>query len=101
MTPVFPGYWGTVPVDFGVRNPGADVIAQDLWVGYQRPSWLNPASPLFRQVAADYYAIAEQVLGASTIYKMDPLKERASMLAEGYVAEGTGIGVGMCSPDFN
>jgi alpha-N-acetylglucosaminidase len=75
MTPVFPGYWGTVPVDFGVRNPGADVIAQDLWVGYQRPSWLNPASPLFRQVAADYYAIAGQVLGASTMYKMDPLHE--------------------------
>ena len=75
ITPVFPGYWGTVPVDFGIRNTGADVIPQDMWVGYQRPSWLNPASPVFKQIAADYYAVSEQVLGASTMYKMDPLHE--------------------------
>ncbi|HVO88862.1 MAG TPA: alpha-N-acetylglucosaminidase [Casimicrobiaceae bacterium] len=75
ITPVFPGYWGTVPVDFAVRNPGADVIGQDTWVGYQRPGWLNPDTPLFKQVAADYYAISDALLGASSMYKMDPLHE--------------------------
>ena len=75
ITPVLPGYWGTVPADFAARNAGADVIAQDTWVGYQRPGWLNPTTPLFRQVATDYYAISAQVLGASTMYKMDPLHE--------------------------
>ena len=75
ITPVLPGYWGTVPLDFAARNPGADVIAQNTWVGYQRPSWLNPATSMFRQIAADYYAISAQVLGTSTMYKMDPLQE--------------------------
>jgi hypothetical protein len=75
ITPVFPGYWGTVPTDFANRNVGADVIAQDIWAGYQRPGWLNPATALFQRVAADYYAISAQVLGASTMYKMDPLHE--------------------------
>jgi Alpha-N-acetylglucosaminidase (NAGLU) tim-barrel domain/Alpha-N-acetylglucosaminidase (NAGLU) C-terminal domain/Alpha-N-acetylglucosaminidase (NAGLU) N-terminal domain/Repeat of unknown function (DUF5648) len=75
MTPVLPGYWGTVPTDFAARNAGADVIAQGSWVGYARPGWLNPDTSIFRQVAADYYAISAQVLGASTMYKMDPLHE--------------------------
>lgn len=75
ITPVFPGYWGTVPTDFAARNAGADVIAQDMWVGYQRPGWLNPDTSLFRQVAADYYAISAQVQGDSSMYKMDPLHE--------------------------
>ncbi len=75
ITPVFPGYWGTVPADFASRNAGADVIPQDIWFGYPRPGWLNPVTPMFRQVAADYYAISAQVLGASTMYKMDPLHE--------------------------
>src|SRR5262249_7608881 len=47
IPPVFPGYWGTVPSDFAIRNAGADVIAQGTWVGYERPGWLNPATPLF------------------------------------------------------
>src|SRR6185295_16658237 len=34
ITPVFPGYWGTVPADFATRNADADVIAQDTWHGY-------------------------------------------------------------------
>src|SRR4029079_7389203 len=60
-------------------NPAAEVVAQGEWVGYQRPAWLNPASLLFRQVAADYYAISERVLGASTMYKMDPLHEGGAL----------------------
>jgi hypothetical protein len=75
ITPVFPGYWGTVPVDFAARNPGAHVVQQGTWVGYRRPGWLDPASPLFGRIAADYYALSVQVLGPSTMYKMDPLHE--------------------------
>jgi len=75
MVPVLPGYWGTVPTDFAARNPGAHVVAQDQWVGYQRPGWLDPTSDLFARVAADYYALSADVLGPSTMYKMDPLHE--------------------------
>jgi alpha-N-acetylglucosaminidase len=58
ITPVFPGYWGTVPADFATRNEGADVIPQDTWVGYQRPGWLNPATPLFSQSPRTIYGIS-------------------------------------------
>lgn len=75
ITPVFPGYWGTVPTDFATRNAGADVVQQREFFGYARPGWLNPASPLFAQVAADYYALSADVLGVSSMYKMDPLHE--------------------------
>lgn len=75
IVPVLPGYWGTVPADFAARNPGAHVVAQDLWVGYQRPGWLDPTSALYAQVAADYYALSAEILGPSTMYKMDPLHE--------------------------
>ncbi len=75
MVPVLPGYWGTVPVDFADRNPGAHVVAQDLWVGYQRPGWLDPTGAHFGRVAADYYALSAEILGPSTMYKMDPLHE--------------------------
>jgi alpha-N-acetylglucosaminidase len=75
ITPVFPGYWGTVPTDFATRNAGADVIPQGTWVGYERPAWLNPTTPLFQRIAADYYALSAQILGPSTMYKLDPMHE--------------------------
>lgn len=75
ITPVLPGYFGTVPVDFPIRNPGAKVIPQGSWVGYQRPGWLDPTTPLFKTVAADFYRISDSVIGASSAYKMDPLHE--------------------------
>ncbi|MDT8912387.1 alpha-N-acetylglucosaminidase [Amycolatopsis sp. PS_44_ISF1] len=75
MTPVLPGYFGTVPADFGTRDPGANVVPQGTWVGYRRPGWLDPTTPDFAAIAADYYRISDAVLGPSTMYKMDPLHE--------------------------
>lgn len=75
MVPVLPGFFGTVPADFASHQPGATVVQQGSWVGYQRPGWLDPTTPLFASLAADYYRISDQVLGASTMYKMDPLHE--------------------------
>ncbi|WP_254712432.1 alpha-N-acetylglucosaminidase C-terminal domain-containing protein [Humibacter ginsenosidimutans] len=73
--PVIPGYFGTVPTDFAQRNPGANVVAQGTWSGYERPSWLDPTSTLFDKVAADYYSISSQLIGDAGAYKMDPLHE--------------------------
>ncbi|WP_405942443.1 alpha-N-acetylglucosaminidase [Streptomyces sp. NBC_00207] len=75
MTPVLPGYFGTVPPEFTARNPGAATVAQGDWAGFDRPDWLDPASPAFRQLAAAYYAEQRAVFGDSTMYRMSPLHE--------------------------
>lgn len=75
MTPVLPGYFGTVPTDFAERNAGARVEPQGGWVGFERPGWLDPNSSVFPEVAEAFYAASEQKLGASAAYKMDVLHE--------------------------
>lgn len=75
MTPVLPGYFGTVPTDFADRNAGARVEPQGGWTGYQRPGWLDPNSAVFPEVAAEFYESSERLLGASDAYKMDMLHE--------------------------
>ncbi len=75
ITPVLPGYFGTVPTDFAQRNPGANVVPQGTWSNYQRPSWLDPTTELFADVAADYYRISSELIGDAGAYKMDPLHE--------------------------
>ncbi|MFI7178779.1 alpha-N-acetylglucosaminidase [Streptomyces spororaveus] len=75
MTPVLPGYFGTVPPAFAVRNPGSATVAQGDWAGFDRPDWLDPSSPVFRRLAAAYYAEQREVFGDSTMYRMSPLHE--------------------------
>jgi len=85
ITPVIPGFYGTVPTDFAAKNSTADngepphVVAQGLWNGAQRPSWLDPTDPLFAKVAADYYSQANATLGSSTMYRMNPLQEGGNL----------------------
>ena len=76
MTPVLPGYFGTVPDGFTAKNPAAKTVPQGAWVGgYQRPVWLDPTNPVFAQVARSFYAASESRLGSSDMYKMDLLHE--------------------------
>ncbi|MFG2753285.1 alpha-N-acetylglucosaminidase [Streptomyces xanthophaeus] len=75
MTPVLPGYFGTVPPGFTARNPGSATVAQGDWAGFDRPDWLDPAAPAFGKLAAAYYAEQRAVFGDSTMYRMSPLHE--------------------------
>ncbi|MCM1968242.1 MULTISPECIES: alpha-N-acetylglucosaminidase [unclassified Streptomyces] len=75
MTPVLPGYFGTVPPAFAGRNPGAVTVPQGDWAGFERPDWLDPVSPPFARLAAAYYAEQRAVFGDSTMYRMSPLHE--------------------------
>ncbi|MFF4099585.1 alpha-N-acetylglucosaminidase [Streptomyces sp. NPDC001903] len=75
MTPVLPGYFGTVPPGFADRNPGARVHPQGTWDGFARPDWLDPAGPVFADLAADYYAAQRARFGDSAMYRMSPLHE--------------------------
>ncbi|GGU10200.1 alpha-N-acetylglucosaminidase [Streptomyces violascens] len=75
MTPVLPGYFGTVPPSFATRNPGAHVVPQGTWVGFNRPDWLDPRSDHFARIAATFYRVQTELLGATSMYKMDLLHE--------------------------
>ncbi|MER5305848.1 alpha-N-acetylglucosaminidase [Streptomyces lasiicapitis] len=75
MTPVLPGYFGTVPAGFADRNPGARTVPQGDWVGFTRPDWLDPRTDVFARVAAAFYRTQDELFGPSTLYKMDLLHE--------------------------
>ncbi|MFJ7934538.1 alpha-N-acetylglucosaminidase TIM-barrel domain-containing protein [Sporosarcina sp. NPDC096371] len=76
MTPVFPGYFGTVPLDFVDKNPQGRVIPQGDWIsGFVRPDWLDPRNELFPQVAETFYEKQAQRFGKTTMFKMDLLHE--------------------------
>ncbi|MFC7923137.1 alpha-N-acetylglucosaminidase [Streptomyces cinereoruber] len=75
MTPVLPGYFGTVPPGFAARNPGAATVPQGKWVGFDRPDWLDPTGPVFDRLAAAYYRVQRERFGDSDMFKMDLLHE--------------------------
>ncbi|MFI5771175.1 alpha-N-acetylglucosaminidase [Streptomyces sp. NPDC051658] len=75
MTPVLPGYYGTVPPGFTDRNPAGPVVPQGDWVGFERPDWLDPRSELFPKVAEVFYRRQHELFGDSAMYKMDLLHE--------------------------
>ncbi|PIM69338.1 alpha-N-acetylglucosaminidase [Streptomyces sp. JV178] len=76
MTPVFPGYFGTVPSGFAERVPGARTVPQGTWMGFARPDWLDPRTDAFARVAAAFYRTQDELFGgASPLYKMDLLHE--------------------------
>lgn len=75
MTPVLPGYFGTVPPEFAARNPGAVTVPQGRWVGFERPAWLDPTGPVFERVAEAYYRIQRERFGDTDLFKMDLLHE--------------------------
>lgn len=76
MTPVLPGYYGSVPDDFPAKHGGdAAVVAQGTWGAFKRPDWLDPRTTAFEDVAAAFYRAQKERFGESTMYKMDLLHE--------------------------
>ncbi|MEU7900448.1 alpha-N-acetylglucosaminidase TIM-barrel domain-containing protein [Nonomuraea sp. NPDC049152] len=75
ITPVLPGYFGTVPPGFATKVSGAHVVPQGGWVGFKRPDWLAPTSAPFAEVAQTFYASSATRFGATSHYKMDLLHE--------------------------
>ncbi|MFI1182726.1 alpha-N-acetylglucosaminidase [Streptomyces sp. NPDC020799] len=75
MTPVLPGYFGTVPPGFTRRNPGARTVPQGDWGGFRRPDWLDPRTAHFGRVARTFYSVQRELFGATSMYKMDLLHE--------------------------
>lgn len=85
MTPVMPGYYGTVPPDFTHYDPGANVVPQGTWNGLPRPDWLDPRDPAYPTLAAAFYQTQRELFGDSAMYVMDPLQEGGNL---GGIPEG-------------
>ncbi|QWF76690.1 alpha-N-acetylglucosaminidase [Amycolatopsis sp. CA-230715] len=75
MTPVLPGYFGTVPPRFTEKNPSARVVPQGDWGGFTRPDWLDPRNPVFARLAAEFYRWQARLVGTGSMVKMDLLHE--------------------------
>ncbi|MGW8452743.1 alpha-N-acetylglucosaminidase [Streptomyces niveus] len=75
MSPVLPGYFGTVPDGFAARNPGARTVPQGDWNGLPRPDWLDPRTHVFAEVAAAFYRHQGDLFGEVNLFKMDLLHE--------------------------
>lgn len=75
MTPVLPGYFGTMPPGLAAKQPGAALVPQGEWVGFARPDWLDPRDAHFAKVAAAFYRHQRELFGDGVLYKMDLLHE--------------------------
>ncbi|RSM91489.1 alpha-N-acetylglucosaminidase [Kibdelosporangium aridum] len=75
ITPVLPGFSGLVPGGFADRNPGAKVVPQGDWVGFNRPDWLDPSTPAYQRVADAFYQHQKDRFGTTGAYAVDILHE--------------------------
>jgi alpha-N-acetylglucosaminidase len=75
IKPVLPGYYGIVPDGFVEKNPDARIVPQGTWLEMKRPDWLDPTCDVFPKVAEEFYRVQEELMGPSSMFKMDPLHE--------------------------
>ncbi|MEV6103693.1 alpha-N-acetylglucosaminidase TIM-barrel domain-containing protein [Streptomyces sp. NPDC051940] len=91
ITPVAPGFSGSVPNGFAARHPGAHVVEQGQWYGYERPDWLDSTDPLFQEVAAVWYAAQRERFGLLHAQAIDLLHEGGQSGGVDLTEAGLGI----------
>ncbi|BCJ36397.1 alpha-N-acetylglucosaminidase [Actinocatenispora thailandica] len=75
ITPVLPGFAGFVPQQLVDTRDDVTAVPQGTWLGFDRPTWIDPTSPGFRDIAARWYRLQAERFGATTAYSMDLLHE--------------------------
>jgi alpha-N-acetylglucosaminidase len=80
MTPVLPGFGGSVPKALIARFPDADIAATDPWKGFPTPYaptyMLDPTDPLFLDITQGYMQLQQELYGAVTsVYGVDVFNE--------------------------
>ena len=76
MQPVLPGWSGMVPTNFASKSGYATRGNGGNWAGdFVRPLLLSVNNANYADIAADYYACLEEVMGESQYYSMDPFHE--------------------------
>lgn len=75
MKPVFQGFFGMVPSSLKEKYPEAHLVEQGLWNSLQRPPVLDPADPLFEQMARVWYTEYEKLYGKADLFGGDLFHE--------------------------
>lgn len=75
MRPVFQGFFGMVPSSLKEKFPEVRLIEQGLWNSLQRPPILDPADPLFEQMAKVWYVEYEKLYGKADLFGGDLFHE--------------------------
>ena len=78
MTPVFQGFYGTVPDVLRILYPKHKIDYGGIWAGkngFQRPAFLDPSDSLFAKMAAVFYDEQEKLYGKTLFYGGDPFHE--------------------------
>ncbi|WP_083459647.1 alpha-N-acetylglucosaminidase [Jiangella muralis] len=79
ITPILPGFSGTVPPGFAERNPGSEIVPQGLWfidlAGPRRPDWLRTDTAEYAKVAEAFYGAQRDLFGLSGWWAVDLLHE--------------------------
>lgn len=75
MTPILPAFGGYVPKAFAQKNPKARIYRMRPWEGFHETYWLDPADPLFAEIAGRFLALYTQTYGAGTYYLADSFNE--------------------------
>jgi alpha-N-acetylglucosaminidase len=75
MEPVLPGYSAMVPSNIKSKKSSWNVTAAGEWGGFTRPSFLNPTTAEFREMAGYYYQELRELYGTSKYYSIDPFHE--------------------------
>lgn len=75
IEPVLQGFYGMVPCALTNAFPSARIVDTGKWWQFRRPAMLDPADPMFRKLAADWYREQSRLYGEARFYGGDPFHE--------------------------
>jgi len=82
MTPILPAFGGYVPKAFALKHPEARIYRMRAWEGFHETYWLDPADPLFANLASRFVALYTETYGAGTYYLADSFNEMLPPIAD-------------------
>lgn len=103
ITPILPGFSGTVPPGFAERNAGAAIVPQGLWfidlAGPRRPDWLRTDTAEYAKTAEVFYQVQRELFGLSGWWAVDLLHEGGKIGDTTLAAAAKGVEDAMRSAD--
>jgi alpha-N-acetylglucosaminidase len=82
MKPVLPAFAGYVPAAFAERHPQARIYRMRSWESFPGTYWLDPADPLFAQLAGRFLSLYGATYGDGDYYLADSFNETLPPLTD-------------------
>jgi hypothetical protein len=106
ITPILPGFSGTVPQQFAERNADSPTVPQGKWfmdlVGPERPDWLSTTTEGYAAVSRVFYNEQFAAFGVSGVWAIDLLHEggKTGSFEIGAAARGVEAALAAANPDY-